>query len=150
MIIRKATAKDVDNYRVLFKQAIENYSKMTGRKIDYPTDAEINKDFLKFVNDKGKVYLLLEDEKILKGYLVANIIKTIWKQYGYIEDIFVLPSEQKKGFGKKLFKEFENLLKKEKIVDVRLSVNLINKNAIKFYEHLGFEKVHFEMDYKIK
>lgn len=150
MIIRKATVKDMHNYCALFKQAIGNYSKMTGREIDYPRDSKVNEDFLKSVNDREKVYLLLEDGKSLKGYLVGNIIKTIWKQYGYIEDIFVLPSEQKKGFGKKLFKEFENILKKEKIVDVRLSVNLINKNAIKFYKGLGFKAVHFEMDYKIK
>ncbi len=61
------------------------------------------------------------------------------KKYPAHLHIDILPSMQGKGCGKKLIETFETYLQKKNVPGVHLGVSSENKNAIGFYQKLGFE-----------
>lgn len=56
----------------------------------------------------------------------------------YIESIVVDEKYRGKGIATKLFEKIEDVAQKEKIDSIELEVFSFNKEAIKFYEKLGF------------
>ena len=57
----------------------------------------------------------------------------------FIEDICVDKNYQKQGIGKELFKSIKDFAKDNECNEIELNVWEFNKNAISFYEHLGFK-----------
>ncbi|MCP5063841.1 MAG: GNAT family N-acetyltransferase [Ignavibacteriae bacterium] len=55
--------------------------------------------------------------------------------------INILPIAKGKGMGRKLMDEFINKLRTLNVSGLHLEVGKSNKNAIQFYEHLGFREV---------
>lgn len=93
-------------------------------------DLTINKDYIK----KSKVYKLSLNNTIIAYYSYFNINENTVK----LDNLFVVPEEMGKGYGKILMNDFINKTKKEKTAKIILDAD---PNAEKFYEGFGFLKI---------
>lgn len=57
---------------------------------------------------------------------------------GYILGIYVVPESRGRGLGKALMSFAEEWTKEKGLISLALNVGIENKNAVGFYEHLGF------------
>ncbi|MHA2366054.1 MAG: GNAT family N-acetyltransferase [Candidatus Hodarchaeales archaeon] len=82
-----------------------------------------------------------EDGKLL-GFLLASIRQIAFGQpekIAYLEMIEVGPSEQRKGIGFTLMREFEKRLKKMEIKRVITIVNWKETNLLSYFKSQGFQ-----------
>ena len=147
--IRKVRKEDLKQYLGLVRKSNIEYSNIIGEKIK-TNDKQIKKSFDETLSSNKKLLLIAEKNKEIFGYLTASFIISDYQRTGYIDYFFVSKKERRKGIGELLIKEFINYSKKRKIKKIRLSVNLKNKLAIKFYKHLDFEIKHYELEKRIK
>ena len=133
VIIEKAILKDLDEIQKVIKEAFKKYQ-------DLEIDKDINpfyltKERLKFNISylEGEFLLAKIDSRIVGGlfyYYVDYLNKRI-----HVDQIFVLPKEQKQGIGTKLI----NILKNdEKVKEIYLDVIDFDKDNLNFYLHQGF------------
>lgn len=99
-------------------------------------------DFLSQNENMGKIYLFLEDEKII-GY---SILIFYWhNEYGglllNIDELFVKESHRSKGVGK-LFFEYLDKNYAKNCIGYALEVAPDNQKAIDLYKKLGFSIRH--------
>ncbi len=104
-------------------------------------------DDLPFV--EGYVF---EDAHDLVGY--GMVAKSYSTEYGgmclWIEDVYVVPSAQGKGYGSQ-FLHFIEEKYAGKVVRLRLEVTQENVDAIKLYERKGYSQMHYvEMSKKLR
>jgi len=149
MIIRKARKKDLEQFIGLKKNSLKEYSVIAGCKIEM-TNKQIKKELFEVVSNPKRVMLFVEKEGVIKGFLIATLIISEYKDFGYIDDLFVSKDARGMGFASLLVNNFFKILKGKKIRDVRLGVNIRNEKAINLYKKLGFEIKHYEMDKKLK
>lgn len=93
-------------------------------------DLMISKDYIK----KSEVYKLSLNDKIIAYYSYLNINENTVK----LDNLFVVPEEMRKGYGKMLMNHCINKTKKEKTAKIILEAD---PNAEKFYEGFGFLKI---------
>lgn len=93
-------------------------------------DLMISKDYIK----KSEVYKLSLNDKIIAYYSYLNINENTVK----LDNLFVVPEEMRKGYGKMLMNDCINKTKKEKTAKIILEAD---PNAEKFYEGFGFLKI---------
>ncbi|WP_332452689.1 GNAT family N-acetyltransferase [Chryseobacterium aquaticum] len=93
-------------------------------------DLMISKDYIK----KSEVYKLSLNDKIIAYYSYLNINENTVK----LDNLFVVPEEMRKGYGKTLMNDLINKTKKEKTAKIILEAD---PNAEKFYEGFGFLKI---------
>ena len=67
----------------------------------------------------------------------------------HIENICVDKNHQKKGIGKKLYKEIVQIAKERNIKNIELMVWGFNENAINFYKSLGMSVKNLRFEQKI-
>lgn len=79
---------------------------------------------------------------VKKGEIVGYIIAATQTDVGLIISIAVMPSEKRKGIGKRLLTAIMYILKDIGMNSVRLEVRRSNITAQRFYEALGFEYTH--------
>ncbi len=98
---------------------------------------------LNYQMQNGYDFLIVERENIPVGFAAYSLTEPENKVYK-LEKLYVLPSEQGKGTGKKLINEviLKSLEKGAEILE--LNVNRGNK-AFNFYQKLGFE-IYKEVD----
>ena len=108
--------------------------------------------FCEFENDiKNKEMHVIEDEKKIIGSFVLSEFddpeyqKIEWQIKGkkliYINRLVILPTEQGKGFAKKIMNVIENHAINNNYESMRLTVHKDNINAIRLYEKYNFIKV---------
>lgn len=127
--------------------------------------SEINIHLLDdFINQLGTVsktfrYFNSRTSAIIKNHLTTLLIMENGKPvaYGHFDvekdvvwlGVCVLPDYQGKGYGKAMMTELLNFAKRLKIKKINLTVDKINKAAIKLYENFNFEREgEFENIYK--
>lgn len=150
MKIRKGTKKDFDEYYRMKVEECKEYSKIRGKKIEIPKKEQVKENFYKILEMKEGLFLVVEKEKQLIAYLQGLVYKNIWSNCGYVEQIFTDKRFRKKGTATNLIEYFKKALKKEKIHQILLSVNVKNKTAFRLYKKLGFEITKYEMKMKVK
>ncbi len=150
MKIKKATKKDFKEYLKMKREEEKDLSKRAGRKINYPKNSILKKQFKKSLFSKKDLILVVEENNKLIGYIHGSYFKNPYELGGYVEDIFVLKEFRRRGIAKGLINEFIKILKKKKYRIIQLSVNVKNKNAIKLYEKLGFWIYHYDFRKEIK
>lgn len=80
---------------------------------------------------KDSIYLFYEGEQ----FVGSSIIKS-----EEIDDLFVVPEYQGKGYGRKMMEATINLALEKNLNQIKLGVVAWNKVAINLYESLGFEE----------
>lgn len=93
---------------------------------------------LKPIVKYGKVYAIVEEKEILA---CAELLKSWETNEVYLYGLAVKKKCFGKGFGKILLKEILNIVSKEGIEKIKLTVAAENMVAIKLYEKFGFKKV---------
>jgi ribosomal protein S18 acetylase RimI-like enzyme len=97
-------------------------------------------------------YPLLDDDsmdaKIIKRIHKGHIVKPELKDYPAHLHIDLLPETQGQGIGRKIMEVFVSRLKELNVPALHLEVGKANHGAIKFYEKIGFHKIH-EYEYSI-
>lgn len=79
----------------------------------------------------NQVHLVAE----VDSEIVGLVLLTKYEEYDQLQAIYVDPEHQGKGVGTSLFNEISQCIDKDLIVHVAT----YNKNAIRFYEKLGFK-----------
>lgn len=82
--------------------------------------------------DEGHQFFILEEEGNPLGFMG---IEQISRELVKVHKVYILPNQQGKGLGKKMFQFLENLFPE---ANLTLNVNRFNK-ATQFYMQLGFK-----------
>jgi len=67
-------------------------------------------------------------------------LRTVNEWLGEIEELYVLPSERRKGIGSLLLYDIEAIARQKKLKKLSLICSSDNENAIKIYIKEGYEK----------
>lgn len=94
--------------------------------------------------EKDQVFLLAEEKGKFLGF-AAYELNFSKGEKAKLHKIYVLPSGQGKGLGKKLINEVSNQAKSNDQKSLLLNVNKFNQPAIDFYTYLGFKERYREV-----
>jgi ribosomal protein S18 acetylase RimI-like enzyme len=145
MTIRKANAIETD-YILMLSGSILNESSMGY----LPNNIENSYSMLVPVIQKGGYFLIEEEKRILKGWI---LLTKDWNQLtdktiGYIHQLYVHPSYRKIGIGKNLMRAAIRNLSEQSVETIQLNVFTGNP-AKALYKSLGFQKVSTVMELKL-
>ena len=154
IIIRKAKISDFQGIHNLIMQVHKlhvNERNDIYKDVD-PMDFE---EFRTELSNSNNIYLIAELENEILGICFSQIKEIsnnkIMKNRKilHIENICVDENHQKKGIGKKLYKQIVQLAKEKNIDNIELMVWGFNENAIKFYKNLGMNIKNLKFEQKI-
>lgn len=94
-----------------------------------------------FLDNRDNLFLLLDNEKLIASIIVYN--------NGSIDDAFVLPSYQGKGYGKKIVRFAINKAIENGSNCISLGAIDWNTRALKLYQSLGFSIVQSTQCYRL-
>lgn len=87
----------------------------------------------------GRLWLLDTEEGIAGYMLIAlSFILEFGGRQAFIDELFIRPAFQGRGFGKLALRFIENFCRTEKIRVLRLEVTQSNSRAIRLYSGAGF------------
>lgn len=93
--------------------------------------------------EQGHTFLIAEETGEKLGFTGFQIDQEPGKTK--IHKIYILPSAQGKGIGKKLIEAIKEIALEKNQYSLLLNVNKYNEGAIKFYEYLGFVNIKSEV-----
>ncbi|MCK5321322.1 GNAT family N-acetyltransferase [Candidatus Pacearchaeota archaeon] len=149
MKIRKATKKDLKAYKIMRAASMEYFSKISGEKIRSSLDKGIKEEFEMYLSRRDKNLLIFEVRREIAGYMGYMIKKTKYKNFAYLEDVFIKKKFRGQGYGNKLVKYFMKIAKEKGIEKMGLGTRVENKNAIKLYKKLGFKVIGYNFGKRI-
>ena len=149
MKIRKANKKDFEDYKILRKESLEYYKKISDQKLRF-SDKQIKSEFKAILSNPKRVLFIIEEDKNIKGFVIGTLIKNNYQYSTYLDEIYVDRNSRRKGFSKLLLNEFAKWSKLKKAKIMRLGVNVNNKKAMKLYNKIGFEIKHYEMKKRLR
>lgn len=118
---------------------------LSSPQIDYMLELMYNLKTLESqLLEKGQVFLLAEEEGEFLGFAAYELNYSEGEK-SKLHKIYVLPSAQGKGLGKKLIQEVSDQAKSNDQKSLLLNVNKFNKPAIDFYAYLGFKEGYREV-----
>ena len=84
----------------------------------------------------------------IAGFLWLVVCENSWtrERYGYINNIYVAPSQRGEGLGRALLAQSDDWFRAKGIRRVRLTVTATNEAARHLYEESGFRLTRIEMD----
>lgn len=135
--IEKARYEDIENISSLvrdtYKKHASNFDSEEGKKIvlEHASKKQIEQRF----NKEGSLLLIAKDSQKIIGMIEI-------KNYNHITLFFVDEHYFRQGVGKKLFEKVKNILGEKEY-----SVNA-TPSALQFYEHIGFECISKNVEYK--
>ena len=110
------------------------------------TYEEIKEYTLEKMDKELKVLGCYKDDKLI-GFLSYYIWERANK-YLWIDEFEITESERGKGYGTLLMNEVREIAKREKLSRIELNCWAFNKNAIKFYEKLGYKEQRVVLELK--
>ena len=154
IIIRKAKISDFQGIHNLIMQVHKLH--VNERNDIYKDVDPMNfEEFRTELSNSNNIYLIAELENEIVGICFSQIKEIsnnkIMKNRKilHIENICVDENHQKKGIGKKLYKQIVQLAKEKNIDNIELMVWGFNENAIKFYKNLGMSIKNLKFEHKI-
>lgn len=154
IIIRKAKISDFQGIHNLIMQVHKLH--VNERNDIYKDVDPMNfEEFRTELSNSNNIYLIAELENEIVGICFSQIKEIsnnkIMKNRKilHIENICVDENHQKKGIGKKLYKQIVQLAKEKNIDNIELMVWGFNENAIKFYKNLGMNIKNLKFEQKI-
>jgi ribosomal protein S18 acetylase RimI-like enzyme len=142
--IRCAELKDIDTLTQLHVKLLdfEGIKEKDEKKIKWA--------FQKIINSKDACIILIEYFGNITGMCsLHTLISSVeGGLVALIEDVYIDEQYRKIGLGMKLMKEVVEFCKKENYKRIQLLCRTDNKNAIRFYEKLGFTGIDRIFFYK--
>ncbi|PZX59574.1 ribosomal protein S18 acetylase RimI-like enzyme [Algoriphagus ratkowskyi] len=93
--------------------------------------------------EQGHIFLLADENGEKLGFTGIEVNNEPFKTK--IHKIYILPSAQGRGIGKKLFQAIKEIAFANNQTSLQLNVNKYNQGAIDFYEYLGFVNIKSEI-----
>ena len=144
--IRKATANDYDNLCELFNEIDTLHRVNLPDIFQKPNGAAREKDYyLGLVANENIGLFVVEMDQKLIGFVHVLVRDTpvfpviIPQHYAVIDGIAVKSEFQNHGIGKMLMEKAQEWATTNAAVFIELNVYEFNKNAISFYERLGYQ-----------
>jgi len=144
--IREATANDYDNLCELFSEIDTLHRVNLPDIFQKPNGAAREKDYyLGLVADENIGLFVVEMDEKLIGFVHVLVRDTpvfpviIPQHYAVIDGIAVKSEFQNHGIGKMLMEKAQEWATTNGVVFIELNVYEFNKNAISFYERLGYQ-----------
>ncbi|MBZ9626222.1 GNAT family N-acetyltransferase [Clostridium sp. FP2] len=100
-----------------------------------------NKKREEFLENKEQIFLLINNETLIASAIVNNS--------GFLDDIFVIPSYQGKGYGRLITQFAINNAISKGFNKIETSVVEWNARALKLYQSLGFSKIQTTHYYQL-
>lgn len=157
MIIRKANKSDLSQIVSLYLEYQKEEKKLADVEVGrwMTTKKVISKDIGSYILEKDKFLSVLINENTIVGFILGSFKRDksyIIKNYGSIDEIYIVPEMRGKGFSSKLKDEFIKWFKERKSGKgvIVLYVMPKNKVAQKAYEKWGFEVSDFKLAKEIK
>lgn len=95
--------------------------------------------FERNLNNEDRQYIVAEHEGEIIGFILVEV-SPVYVGQGFINDLFVLLDQRRRGWGKKLSHAALVWLKEKGIKTVSLSVHTSNAEAISLYKQHGFKE----------
>jgi diamine N-acetyltransferase len=155
VLVRKARVADAGNLAVLLQQVwISTYAEEGIRTefSDYVLDEFTPTAVRARLLEEGKMSLVVEADGHIMAYVEVNLRAKCPHKYVDAPELavlYVLERFKRRGLGRRLLREVEQLLLEQGYGALWTSVYYWNTNAIEFYHRKGFHKVgitYFEMD----
>ncbi|MFT3947823.1 MAG: GNAT family N-acetyltransferase [Agriterribacter sp.] len=128
--------KLIVNFELDKQVSFDKSDKLDARKLL----KENRKNLKKFITDKNCKYILCRQDGILNGYIFLSYDDNIYVGEGYINEVYVVPTQRRKGIAKRLLQKGLIWLKQRNCKTIDITVNKKNKPAIELYKHFGFDK----------
>lgn len=148
-MIRKATLDDYDVIKHFEEELLKIHRE---RRPDIFDDGDpLHYDMYRSqLNDKRFIILVYEEDEVV-GYICASLFEyrnALLKPIrGYhISDLFVEEKRRRNGIGRELIKALKEKAKAEGIDRIELMVWTFNKEALAFYEKLGFSCKNYTLE----
>lgn len=93
-----------------------------------------------FLNDRQSVFVQLVDREPIAFCAVREGTLKPFVGWAYVKDMYVLPSWQSRGFGKKLLMHALRTMRTKGYMNAVLDCAEDNTEARRFYEKFGFER----------
>ena len=146
---------EVDKLIALWKEFLNDPSAID-RLI--PTHEENTKRWTELVNkqiaEDPRQILVAEEGGKLVGYVMCQRqTKTALQmrhQWGYISDLYVVPSHRRRGIGRDLLRACLDYLQSIGVSHARLGVWSPNSHAIRLYRQLGFKEYMLMMEAELQ
>lgn len=106
-------------------------------------DGNVDLWIIKALIKYGLVYLLKEDEKIIS---IIEYMQNYNDKSVFMYGLSTIKSKRNQGYAKKILKFTEEILIKDKIEKIYLTVDPKNDVAIQLYKDLGYEIDSFHND----
>jgi diamine N-acetyltransferase len=150
--IRPAQSQDYDDLCCLFDEVDSLHRDSLPSIFQKPTDAVRDKDYLLgLMADKAVLLLVAEVNEKLVGLAHASIRESppipvlVPRRYAAIDSIIVTEAKRSHGIGHILAGRVVEWAKSQGATSVELNVFEFNKEAIKFYETLGYSTISRKM-----
>ncbi|MDD4662070.1 MAG: GNAT family N-acetyltransferase [Candidatus Pacebacteria bacterium] len=152
--IRKARIKDLEKIVALsYKSAILHQKLTPYYKVSKDLKEVLFRSLKKNIHSSNSCILLAEEDGKMIGYLLAFKIDRLEmfevKEVGFIADIFIEEGKRRMGVGEKLLKKCYNWFKEKNINFVEINVQILNKEAISFWNKKGFKDFSIQKYKKI-
>jgi ribosomal protein S18 acetylase RimI-like enzyme len=142
--MQKFNSATLDDYKTLLNLVNEfefdnqvAYNSL--EKIDQKKVQADNKKYVKeHLKDKTCNYIICRIKTEIVGYIFLSVDEA-YVGDGYINELYILPTQRKNGYGTKLVGLGLKWLKQNKCNNICITVNRKNKNALKLYKNFGFD-----------
>lgn len=142
LVIRMAKASDAEELLEIYRPYVINTA------ITFEYSVPSLEAFTQRIADTLEMYpyIVAEEDGVITGYAYASSFKERAAYDWAVEaSIYVKMGSTGKGYGKLLYDELENILKKQHILNMNACIAYIenedkylNHNSIKFHEHMGY------------
>lgn len=155
-IIRKARLNDINEMLKLWKKLVE-HQREQGRELGEDRMPRMKEDVLNLVREyfsrtirsRNGLLLVLEDDNIIKGYMLSRIQKNIpvfsKDPVGYISDIYLEEPYRGKGYSSLMFDETKEWFNNKGITEISIRVMFCNPQAREVYDHWNFKDIDVTM-----
>lgn len=116
---------------------------LSSDQIDYMLDRFYNLPQLEEQVEQGHIFFFAEENGEKLGFTGIQLNQKPGQTK--IHKIYILPTAQGKGIGKKLINAIKEIASQNNQTSLLLNVNKYNEGAIKFYEYLGFVNIKSEI-----
>ncbi|EAZ79546.1 GNAT family N-acetyltransferase [Algoriphagus machipongonensis] len=116
---------------------------LSPEQIEYMLNWMYSLETLEKQQKNGHIFLLAKEKDECLGF--AGIEPNQTPGQTKIHKIYILPTAQGKGIGKKLIQAIKEIALANNQSSLLLNVNKYNKGAISFYEYLGFVNIKEEV-----
>jgi ribosomal protein S18 acetylase RimI-like enzyme len=148
--VRKAKLSDIPKIAKLddFGRQLNYYMAMDRLDPGYKRHISNIRYVTKYVTGKGRCLVAEQGGKII-GFILFETKERekYWKikRVGYIDLVFINKNSRGRKIGRMLFEEAIKTFKKDKLNYAALSVQSMNKEAKRIWQHLGFRTHREEM-----